>query len=169
MSLGRLTRRSSAAWSATPHPWAISYKCVVNYLPRGRDTTTLLFHTGISPSPNDLHYHRPPPPPPPPPPPSPFRSTDPSPLPRPAFRLLFCSPPSLFPPSTRPSRFLALFPAPLHLFRQRSSPPFSTDLTVFLSSFRHRLAFSTSAASHPRPRSRSRPCPHPPPRYGTAC
>lgn len=50
---------------ASPRPWAISYKCVVNYLPRGRDTTVLLHrcssppHTRHIPSaPQTRHLHR---------------------------------------------------------------------------------------------------------------
>jgi len=45
--------------SSHPRPWAISYKCVVNYLPRGRDT--VLLHRCSSPPTlaTSLLLHRP--------------------------------------------------------------------------------------------------------------
>lgn len=42
-------RLTSPRRASPPRPWAISYKCVVNYLPRGRDTAVLL-HRCSSPS-----------------------------------------------------------------------------------------------------------------------
>lgn len=45
---------------ASPRPWAISYKCVVNYLPRGRDTAVLLHRRSSPPTlATSLLLHRP--------------------------------------------------------------------------------------------------------------
>lgn len=51
---------SSRLTSSHPHPWAISYKCVVNYLPRGHDTAVLLHRCSSPPTlATSLLLHRP--------------------------------------------------------------------------------------------------------------
>lgn len=59
----RLTSSRPTSFRLTsphPHPWAISYKCVVNYLPRGRDTAVLLHRCSSPPIlATSLLLHRP--------------------------------------------------------------------------------------------------------------